>query len=361
MPAERLLVINPGGITTRLAYFEGEREALSATLEHDPADLSFFSKTLDQLPYRQEAVNATLREWKLNLNELKAVVSRGGPLTPLPAGVYLIDGTMVADIWAERVSADHPSLLGCIMALELASYRGKPAYVVDPVSVDEMDDAARVSGLAGLPRHSLWHALNSRYVARIVCERRGVKYEETNLVVVHLGSGISVSAHRKGRAVDVSNPNEMGPFSPARAGGVPTTGLASLCFGGEATHNQVIERLTKKGGLVDHLKTADLREVERRIDLGDRQADLVYRAMAYQVAKEIGAMAIACGGPSIIAITGGLAYSERFVRLIAERVVVFAPVEVVPGEMEMEALAAGALRVLRGQEKAKSYKAYRNQ
>ncbi len=359
MANEKLLVLNPGGTTTKLAYFEGERECHLETIEHDPADLSMFGHSVDQLKYRLYAVGEVLHRWNVDIHELDAAVGRGGPLGPMPAGTYAVDGAMTADVRAGRVLTDHPSLLGCLLARKLTAALDKPAFIVDPVSVDELADVARLSGLKDLPRHSLWHALNSRYAAREACVSAGIDYANARLVVGHLGSGISISAQVGGRCIDVNNANDMGPFAPTRAGGVPATGLVKLCFAEGESEAALKRRLTKEGGLLDYLGTADLREVERRMDGGDADADRVWRAMAYQVAKEIGAMAVVCGGPERIVLTGGLARSARFVAAITAYTDFIAPTEVLPGEMEMEALAVGALRVLRGEEEALSYDSIR--
>jgi butyrate kinase len=356
----RLLVVNPGGVSTKLAYFEGERCIHSTTIDHDTRDLDMFTRAVDQLKYRLMAIGQVMHEWGVGMDVIDAVVARGAPLRPLCAGTYAVDAAMIRDIREGHVIADHPSMLGCMIARKLTAAWDKPAFVVDPVCVDELADEARVSGLKGIERQSLWHALNSRYVARLACANHGLDYEKSRLVVAHLGSGISVSAHVEGRTVDVNNANDMGPFAPTRAGGLPVTQLAKLCFAADADQASLMRRLTKNGGLCDLLGTYDMREVERRMDAGDEQAGLVWRAMAYQIAKEIGAMAVVCGGPQLIILTGGLAHSTRFVSRVSEAVAFLGPLAVMPGEMEMEALAAGALRVLRGEEQALCYEGVRD-
>ena len=208
-------------------------------------------------------------------------------------------------------------------------------------------------------RRSLWHALNSRHVAKAACARRGLKYEATNLVVVHMGGGVSLSAHRNGRSVDVVNPHDEGAFSPIRAGALPSAAIAAACFAEGSSKSLVTERLIRRGGLLDLLGTSDLREVERRADAGDERAVLIRRAMIYAVAKQIGAMAVACGRPALIVISGGMARSKRFVQEIVERVEFLAPVEVFPGEQETTALVLGALRVMRGEEPARRYEPWK--
>lgn len=358
MSDARLLVINPGGTTTKVAYFVGDQKRHSATLEHPSSDLEFFSRALDQLKYRLMGVAGLMHEWGVDLSQVDAVVARGAPLGPLPAGTYKVDGQMAADIRQGRISADHPSLLGCLIARKLCGAMGLPAFVVDPVSVDQLRDEARLSGLNDLPRISLWHALNSRYTARLACERQGKTYEKCNLVVAHLGSGFSISAHHQGRAVDLNNANDMGPFAPQRTGGLPVTGLVKLCFEEGATLDGMLKRLTKAGGLIDHCGTSDMRELEGRMQDGDEAVARVLKAMAYQIAKEIGAMSVACGGAELIVLTGGLSHSAWLIDDIRSQLAELAPVEVVAGELEMEALAAGARRVLDGQEEALNYEGY---
>lgn len=352
----RLLVINPGGISTKIAVFEGEGERCSVNLEHDADTLRGLHGMAEQAAYRREAVERTLVEWGVPLDSLAAIVSRGGPLHPLRAGTYAVSQTMCDDILAGRVQTDHASLTGALIAYSLAVPRRLPSFIVDPVSVDEMVPEARLSGLHDVPRLSLWHALNSRHAARVACERRGLAYENVRVVVAHLGSGISVSAQKGGRAIDVNDANSMGPFAPQRAGGLPVTGLTELCFAPGATREGVLKRLTKFGGMMDYLGTSDYRAVRERVAAGDERAGLVVAAMRHQIAKEIGAMAAAMGGVELIVLTGGLARNNpEFTGPLSEQVSFLAPVELCPGEFEMEALAAGAWRVLAGREEARVY------
>ncbi len=355
MSVKHILVLNPGGISTKVAYYEDEQCLHSENIQHEPRDLEMFKRSVDQVKYRLYGIGELIHKWGIDVDILDAVAARGGPLQPLPAGTYAVDGRMVSDIMEGRILTDHPSLLGALMARKLMAARDKPAFVVDPVSVDEFTDVARIGGLKDTPRRSLWHALNSRYTARLACERRGLTYEKSNLVVAHLGTGISVSAHRQGCCVDVNNANDMGPFSPQRAGSVPATSLVSLCFSEGASKDSITRRLLKTGGVCDHLGTMDMLEVERRVLDGEEQAGLIWRAMAYQVAKEIGAMSVACGGAELIVLTGGLAKSAVFLKELSQWIEKLAPLETVPGELEMEALANGALRVLRGEAEARDY------
>jgi len=350
-----IFVINPGGTSTKIALFENEKMLRSENIEHSVEELNRFDRSVDQADYRLEVIKTVLASWGVREQYLAAVVGRGGPFKAMIGGVYDVNDRMVDDVESGKVATDHPSLLGCLLARRLAEPHSLPSYIIDPVSVDEFEDVARVTGIKGLQRVSLWHALNSRYVARIACERHGLEYKKTNLVVAHLGSGISISAHKQGRAVDVNNANDMGPFSPTRAGGLPATGLVKLCFKEGTDMKALMKRLTKNGGVADLLGTSNLREVEDRAVAGEPEAALVWNAMTYQVCKEIGAMSIACCGPKLIVLTGGLANSKKLVEDIRTMVGHLAPVEVIPGEMEMEALASGTLRVLNGLDEALSY------
>ncbi len=354
-----ILVVNPGSTSTKLALFEDEACLVSETVPHNSSDLAAYSHILDQLPMRLAAVRGWLRSQLEALASagtparLEAVAARGGLLRPLPSGSYFIDEEMLSDL-RDPNRRQHASNLAALVASELMAEYSVPGFCTDPVCVDEMDDVARLSGLPELERHSLSHALSLKSAARRAASELGRPYEELNLVVVHLGGGISVSAHRRGRMVDVNNANDQGPFSPERVGTLPLTGLLELCL--STPPPTLRRRFWGGGGLVAHLGTNDGQEVERRIAAGDDRALLVYRAMAYQVAKEIGAMAAALGsGPDAVVLTGGLAYSEMFVGWVAERVSFLGRLLVYPGGEEMAALAAGTRRMLRGEEQPKRY------
>jgi len=354
--SHKILSINPGATSTKVAVYLEETPLKVETIRHSPEDLSSFKTTLDQLNYRKELVLKFLKEMGVKVKELSAVVGRGGPFKPLESGTYRVNERMLSDIKSGNVQADHPSNLGALIAHEVVKGTDVPAFIVDPVSVDEFIPEARISGLPQIERKSLSHALNMKMVARKAAKNLGKRYEELNLIIVHLGSGISVSSHLKGRMIDVNHANDMGPFSPQRTGGLPVTGLAKLCFSGEYSLKEMIDLLTKKGGLLAHLETDSVEEVEKRIERGDRRAKLVYDAMVYQIAKEIGGMATTLEGKvDAIVLTGGIAFSKRLTDSITQRVRFIAPVMIFPGEDEMEALTRGALRVIRGEEKAKEY------
>ncbi len=352
---KRILAINPGATSTKIAVFDGEENIFEKTLEHHGAEMSRFAKVFDQYPYRLEIILAALAEAAIPLETFAAIVARGGLLKSLPGGTFAINAQMVEDLKkAER--GEHASNLGAAIAYTLSQRLGIPSYIVDPVSVDELEPVARVSGLPELPRISLSHALNSKAVARSTAKDMGKHYEDVDLITVHLGTGVTVAAHKHGKMIDVNNAQDDGPFSPDRCGGLPASQLVKLCFSGKYDFNQLRRRINGEGGMFAYLGTKDVREAERRANEGDEQANLVLDALAYQTAKEIGAMAVVLDGHvDRIIITGGIARSERITGAISSKVQFLAPVVLVPGEEELQSLAAGALRVLLGEEAAKIY------
>ncbi|PKM47552.1 MAG: butyrate kinase [Firmicutes bacterium HGW-Firmicutes-8] len=350
------LIINPGSTSTKLAVFKNREPVFTETLRHSGGDLSRFENIIGQFPYRLGLVNSALHKSGIKPAELAAVVGRGGLLRPIPGGTYLVNKEMTEDLKAEK-RGSHASNLGGLIAFSIAGELDIPAFIVDPVCVDEMDQITRLSGMPENPRESLFHALNQKAIARRAAEDMDRDYTEINLIVAHLGGGISVGAHLKGRVVDVNNaiPGE-GPFSPERSGGVPVGKLVEMCFSGRYSRDDMLKKIMGNGGLAAYLGTNDAMEVEKRVNQGDDEARLIYEAMAYQVAKEIGACsAVLRGEVDAVVITGGLAYSSLLVSWIEKRVSFIAPVKIYPGEDEMEALAAGGLRVLTGQEKVKTY------
>jgi butyrate kinase len=359
----RLLVINPGSTSTKVAVYEDEQPLFVKTLRHDSQELAAFPHILDQYEFRLKAVLDLLDSRGIPLSTLSAAVARGGLLRPIASGTYTVNEKMVAELTRRDAERQHASGLGAPLADEIASRAGIPAYIVDPVCVDEFDEVARISGLPEIERKSLSHALNLKAVARRAAEDLSRPYSDLNLVIVHLGGGISVTAHRHGRMVDVNQALDgTGPFAPERAGGLPVGDVVRMCFGVhpyegfDLTYKQMFRKLAGQGGLVAHLGTNDAVEVEARIKAGDAHALLVYEAMAYQISKEIGAMATVLKGKvDAIILTGGLAHSEMLLGWIRERVSWVAPLLIYPGEDEMLALAQGALRVLRGEERARSY------
>jgi butyrate kinase len=352
----RLLVINPGSTSTKISVFKDENEVWQKTIAHPPEELARYGRIAEQYALRRDAVLRALAEAGLAPGDFAAVVGRGGMLRPIPSGTYRINQRMLDDL-RRPGEREHASNLGALVAHELASAAGIPAFVVDPVSVDEFEPLARVAGLPGIERRSFSHALSLKAAARKAARTLGRAYEEINLVVAHLGGGISVSAHRRGRMVDVNQGLDgTGPFSPERAGGLPVGDVLRLAFSGRYTYDELFRLITRQGGLYAHLGTNDAREVERRIAAGDDHARLIYEAMAYQIAKEIGLMAtVLYGDVQGVVLTGGLAHSQMLVTWIRERVAWIAPVLVFPGQEEMLAMAQGALRVLRGEEEAQEY------
>lgn len=350
-----ILVINPGSTSTKVAVYRNEAPLFVESCSHQPEELGRSPRVMDQFDIRRRVVDTALSGRGFDMKTLSAVACRGGRLKPLASGTYLVNDRMIND--ARRgLQGEHASNLACVIGDGIARPLGIEAYVVDPVSVDELDDVARLSGVRHIPRNSLSHALNMKAIARKAAEDLGKPYPEARLVVAHIGGGGSVSVHVDGRMVDLFNSDKEGAFAAERAGCVPSLDLVDLCFSGRFTKDEVVRQLVGQGGLMSHLGTKDAREVERRIAEGDRHAALVFQAMAYQFAKAIGALAASVGGRlNGIAITGGMAHSESLVSMIRERVDFLAPVRVYPGENELESLAAGVLRVLRNQEAPKVY------
>jgi butyrate kinase len=351
-----LLVVNPGSTTTKISLFENENETFTETISHKIEELSRFNRASDQDLYRMEIIIRVLRQNQIDLNSITAVVGRGGLLRPIEGGTYSVNEQMVADL-KRGVLGDHPSNCGGLIAYAISKALGCHAYIVDPVVVDEMEPIARISGMPLIPRRSIFHALNQKAVARDTAKKINKTYAESNLIIAHLGGGITVGAHRNGRVIDVNNGLDGdGPFSPERSGAVPVGDLVKAAFSGEYTLPEMKKLIKGHGGMVAYLGSHDLRVIEERLKDRDEQATLIYEAMAYQVSKEIGAAATVLEGKvDAIALTGGIAKSNQFVDLIKKRVAFIANVFVSPGEQEMLALALGGLRVLYGDEEAKVY------
>lgn len=352
----RILAINPGSTSTKIGVFTNEVPLFEQTIRHDSETINTFENIIGQYEFRKATILETLDTQGINVSKLNAVCGRGGLLRPIQGGTYAVNAAMLDDL-KMGYSGQHASNLGGILAYEIASALNIPSYIVDPVVVDELDEIARVSGFSLIKRKSIFHALNQKAVARRVASELGRKYEELNLIIAHLGGGITVGVHKNGRVIDVNNGlNGDGPFSPERAGTVPAGDLVNLCFSGEYYRDEILKKLVGQGGLVGYLGTNDALKVERMIRNGNEEARLVYSAMAYQVAKEIGAAsAVIYGKVDAIVLTGGLAFGKEFVNEISERVNWIADVITHPGENELQALAEGALRVLRGEEEGKNY------
>ncbi len=354
----RVLAINPGSTSTKIAVFDDDKQLFSKTLKHKPEELNKFDGLLEQHEFRKELVMETLKENSIAPETLNAVVGRGGLVRPLTGGTYKVSDKMKTDLkdtstWG-RI---HASNLGAFIADSIAQNLKIPAYIVDPVTVDEFEDIARISGIPEIERKSLFHALNIRYSARLLAQKLGLKFEESNMIAVHMGGGISVAAIKKGKTVDVNNALlGMGPFSPQRAGALPIGDLIDMAYSGEYTKKELTTYLSKKAGFLAYLKTDDGIEIENKIQTGDPYFTLIHDAMCYQVAKDIGACAtILSGKVDAIFLTGGLAYDPFLTKKIEDRVSFIADVHIMPGEKEMEALSQGAIRVLKGLDEAKDY------
>ncbi len=353
---DRILVINPGSTSTKIGVFDNEISILEKTIRHDSDAINAFPTIIDQYEFRKNTILETLDKEGINISKLSAVCGRGGLLRPIEGGTYEVNDLMLEDL-RKGYSGQHASNLGGIIAYEIASGLNIPSFIVDPVVVDELDPIARISGFSLIERKSIFHALNQKAVARRVAKELGKKYNESNLIITHMGGGITVGVHKQGRVVDVNNGlHGDGPFSPERSGTVPAGDLIALCFSGEYYREEIMKKLVGQGGLVGYLGTNDAVKVEQRIAAGDLEAKLIYDAMAYQVAKEIGAAsAVLSGKVDAIVLTGGLAYGKDFVKSITDRINWIADVIVHPGENELQALAEGTHRVLRGEEKGKIY------
>ncbi|MEL7646587.1 MAG: butyrate kinase [Sedimentibacter sp.] len=351
------LIINPGSTSTKIAVFEDENLIFEKTLRHTNEELSVYHKVAEQFEFRKQLILEALKENSIPVDSLDAVVGRGGLLKPIEGGTYTVNDRLVEDL-KTNVKGEHASNLGGLIARSIADEVNIPSFIVDPVVVDEMDDVARISGHPLFERISIWHALNQKAVARRAAKEKFNKdYKDMNFVVVHLGGGISVGAHKKGKVIDVNNAlNGEGPFSPERSGSLPAEELVRMCFSGKYTEAEIKKMIVGKGGISAYLGTNSAKEVSDRAKAGDEQARLIYSAMAYQVAKAVGEYAVVLDGEvDAILITGGIAYDRYFVDMIENKVKFIADVITYPGEDELLALAQGGLRVLNGTELAKEY------
>ncbi|MBE2189122.1 MAG: butyrate kinase [Desulfobulbaceae bacterium] len=354
----KLLAINPGSTSTKIGVYEDLNLLFDKTLRHSVEDLDIFPSIIDQYDFRKNVIIEALKENNIDIKEIDAFVGRGGLVKPIPGGVYRTSTALLEDL-KKGILGEHASNLGGILAYELARTVGKQtnSFIVDPVVVDELDDIARYSGRPEMPRVSIFHALNQKAVARRFARERGKKYEDFNLIVVHLGGGITVGAHKNGRVIDVNNGLDgEGPFSPERAGSLPVGTLTKICFSGKYQLHQVKKMITGQGGIVSYLGTNNCMEVEEKIEKGDQKAKMVYLAMAYQISKEIGSLATVLEGKiDAIILTGGVAYSELLTKWIRKRVAFLAPVFVYPGEDELQALAEGVYFAINGEIEIKEY------
>jgi len=352
----KILVINPGSTSTKISVFDNKKEIIKEKIAHSKGQIARFLHIKDQFEFRKEIILSTLKKTGLNLNDFDAIGARGGNTHPLESGTYRVNKKMVEDLLSMK-SGEHASNLGAPLAYTFAEEAGLPAFTVDPVIVDEMQPIARITGLKDIRRKAKDHPLNQKAAAREAAKKLGITYNKGNFIVAHLGGGISVASHKKGRMIDENNAlNGDGPFSPERAGDLPNIAVVDMCFSGKYTKAEIKKFLAGKGGLVSHLGTNSLIEVEKMIANGNKYAKLVFDAMVYQISKEIGKHAVVLKGKvDAIVLTGGLANSEQLINGIKEYVTFIAPLFVYPGEHEMEAIARGVRRVLEGKEKVKEY------
>ncbi|MBN4069955.1 MAG: butyrate kinase [Alkaliphilus sp.] len=350
-----VLAINPGSTSTKVAVFKGEENIIQKNLTHATEQLEKFERITDQYELRKDMILLWMNENDIKLSDLAAVVGRGGLLRPMPGGTYEVSDDMIKDLRI-GIQGEHASNLGGIIAKEIAELCGVKSYIVDSVAVDEFEEVARISGLPDIVRKALGHSLNIKAVAHRASIKLNKKFVDLNFVIAHLGGGITIAPVKKGKLIDYNNANEMGPFSPERAGGVPSGALAKICFSKEYSLKEIKTMLRGRGGLTGYLGTNDAREVEKMINEGNNKAQLIFDAMGYQIAKEIGAMSTVLAGKiDAVILTGGLAHSKRLTEHIIERIGFIAPVLVCAGEDEMKALNEGVLRVINREERSKIY------
>ena len=350
------LIINPGSTSTKVGVFEDETLLFEETLRHPTEEIAKYASIIDQKDFRKQIILDFLKEKNCDVHSLDVIVGRGGLLKPIHGGTYAVSDELLADL-KKGVQGQHASNLGGILAREIGDAIGKPSYIVDPVVVDELTDVARISGMPELPRRSIFHALNQKAVARRYAKEHGTTYDQLNLIVIHMGGGVSVGAHCKGKVIDVNNILDgEGCFSPECAGTVQVGDLVKMCFSGKYTQQEIYKKICGNGGFNAYLHTNDARVVEKMVEEGDKFAKLIQDAFYYQIAKDAGAMAAVLHGKvDQIILTGGIAYAQLTVDKLTESLGWIAPITVYPGEDELLALAQGGLRVMTGEEEAKVY------
>lgn len=351
-----IFAINPGSTSTKVALFEGDKKIFSANVAHDADELRKFAEITDQFDYRKDTILREVEKAGVTISDCDAFSGRGGGLVSCPGGTYEINEKLYEHA-STGFAVKHPAILGPMLARYFADLYGAKAFVVNPPDVDEFEDVARVTGWKGVYRESKIHALNQKEIGIRFAESKGKKYEDMNLIICHIGGGISVTAHRKGRMIDSNDiANGDGPMTPTRCGTIPVRDVVRECFSGKYTAEEMYKRITKTGGLVDHLGTSDAREVTAMMESGNAYAKVVYDAMIYQIGKYVGSMAVSLKGDvDGIVLTGGIAHDKYLVDHLTEMISFIAPVTVIAGEFEMEALASGAERVLSGKEKVRIY------
>ena len=354
--AVKSLIINPGSTSTKIGVFEDETLLFEETLRHSTEEIAQYASIVDQKDFRKEIITNLLKSKDFDINSLNMVVGRGGMLKPIPGGTYAVTDDLLEDLKIGK-QGQHASNLGGILAREIGDSIGVPSFIVDPVVVDELCDIARYSGVPELPRTSVFHALNQKAVAKRYAKECGKPYDSLNLIVVHMGGGVSVGAHQNGRIIDVFNALDGdGAFSPERAGGAPVGALIKMCFSGQYTEKEVYKKFVGNGGFNAYLGTNDMRDVEKMVNEGDAKATEIRDAFVFQVSKDIGSMATVLNGKvDQIVVTGGIAYDKGVVAGLRERCEWIAPFTVYPGEDELLALVQGGLRVVNGEEEAMKY------
>ena len=354
--AIKSLIINPGSTSTKIGVFEDETLLFEETLRHSTEEIAQYASIVDQKDFRKQIILDLLAEKNFDIKSLQVIVGRGGMLKPIPGGTYAVSDDLLEDLKIGK-QGQHASNLGGILAREIGDSIGVPSYIVDPVVVDELMPISRYSGVPELPRTSVFHALNQKAVAKRYAKEQGKPYDSYNLIVVHMGGGVSVCSHEKGRVVDVFNALDGdGAFSPERAGAVPSGALIKMCFSGKYSEKEVYKKIVGNGGFNAYVGTNDMRDVEKMVNDGDENAAQIREAFIMQVAKDIGSMAcVLKGNVDQIIVTGGIAYDKVVVSGLKERAGFIAPITVYPGEDELLALAQGALRVMNGEEKAMVY------
>lgn len=350
----RLLIINPGSTSTKFSVFNNEKEIFSKSIVHTAEELAAFDTLMDQRPYRREKILDALKDQNIPLESLSAVIGRGGVVEGLKTGGYIVDEKLIDELINRPVFV-HASNLGGIIAHDIAAPLGIPSYIYDAVSSDEMLPIAKVTGFKEIVRSSFFHVLNGKAMSRKLAEKMGKKLEDCNFIVCHMGGGISMGAIEHGRIID-SESDDGGAFSPDRSGSTNLLYIINMCYSGKYTKEEMLKKVRGNGGLKAHLGTHDCREIEERIKKGDEHAKLIYDAMAYQIAKGIGVlMPVFEDSVDAVILTGGLAYSEYLTGMIKKRIERYLPVVIMPGENEMESLAMGGLRILRGEEEARRF------
>ncbi len=353
----RILAINPGSTSTKIAVYSNNKPVFLKDIRHDAEKLSKFKRVSDQFKFRKEIILEELKDSHIDIEKIHAIVGRGGLIRPIESGVYRINDRLKKDL-REATLGEHASNLGGLIADDIArDLSGCHAFIADPVVVDEMEDVARISGHPEFKRMSIFHALNQKATARSYARLMNKRYEELNLVIAHMGGGISIGAHRHGRVIDVNQALDgEGPFSPERSGTLPAGALAKLCFDGKHTLDEIKKMITGQGGYTAYLKTNNAYEVELMAEEGDEKARLIQDAMSYQIGKEIAAMcAVLHGEVDAIILTGGISHNPMVVEYVKRMVSFIAPVVIYPGEDEMHALAMNGLLVLKGEIEAKDY------